>query len=204
MQNLMVRCGAREGRFKGVVRSRRGRDTGPRTRPQGLTSHIGYRGLFLTSCGCTPQKRGWGWMVRVLRNLILRLFPKRISVMNPSGRFFSPGHNVCLPVTHAHVFARMPYAVRRYGQISCGESFACHTGKLLLISQSVTHSLSQSPTHSPSQSLKHKFLHFFYKQVPPLFGRNSGRWMGYMYRIRTISSGSVPAGRPVIFGGSRA
>ena len=40
-----------------------------------------------------------------------------ISVMNPSGRFFSPGHNVCLPVTHAHVFARMPYAVRR---MHCG------------------------------------------------------------------------------------
>ena len=40
--------------------------------------------------------------------------------------------------------------------------------------------------------------------MPQLFGRNSGRWISYMYRIKTISSGSVPAGPPVIFGGSRA
>ena len=39
---------------------------------------------------------------------------------------------------------------------------------------------------------------------PPLFGRNPGRLMGYMYRIRAISSGNVPGGPPVIFGGSRA
>ena len=157
--DLMGWCGAREGRFKGVVLSQRGRDTGPRTRPQGLTSHM--RVVF-NLLRMYPQKRGWDWIVRVLRNLILlRLFPKRISVMNPSGRFFSPGHNICLPVTHAHVFARMPYAVRRYGQISCGESFACHTGKLLLISQSVTHSLSQSPTHSLSESFRNTILHTF-------------------------------------------
>ena len=44
----------------------------------------------------------------------------------------------------------------------------------------------------------------FEKEENMVFGRVSGGWNGYVCQIRTISSGNVPAGPPVIFGGSRA
>ena len=127
--------------------------------------------------------------------------------------FLSPGHNHCLSDIHA-IFDPYRFLIARR-HILRADKFP---GKLLdCPTVGFGQSLSQSPSHSPpTQAPNHSpptqaatFRHAceqnqdFLDICPTCLGRSSGRWIGYMYRIRTTSSGNVPAGPPVIFGGSR-
>ena len=106
--DLMGWCGAREGRFKGVVLSQRGRDTGPRTRPQGLTSHM--RVVF-NLLRMYPPKKGMGLDGTCFTEFNFTIVSETYFGHEPVWQIFL-SRAQCLPACHTRTCVR-PYAVCR-------------------------------------------------------------------------------------------